>query len=195
MLREVRNLRSCHGMEGGSNGSGDLGVWRRRSAISFGAGDDRNSPRRPRPTASSSQRHAIGALQKGPLSALLLSEKEWRWRDLSPPLILLGPSWSKLYLVLLEVLLCSTMERIGVRELRQHASRYLARVATGETIEVTDRGRSVALLVPTHQDRWLDLVATGQVVAAAIEGNVVDEAPDDYGIDASAQLAAMRDDE
>jgi prevent-host-death family protein len=94
-----------------------------------------------------------------------------------------------------EMLLCSTMERIGVRELRQHASRYLARVAAGEAIEVTDRGRAVALLVPTHEDRWKDLVASGQVVPAAIEGNLVDEAPDDYGIDASAQLAAMRDDE
>ena len=93
------------------------------------------------------------------------------------------------------MLLCSTVDRIGVRELRQHASRYLARVATGETIEVTDRGRAVALLVPTRQDRWLDLVAAGQVVPASIEGNLVDEAPDDYGIDASAQLAAMRDDE
>jgi prevent-host-death family protein len=93
------------------------------------------------------------------------------------------------------VLLCSTIERIGVRELRQYASRYLARVATGETIEVTDRGRAVALLVPTHQDRWLDLVASGRVVPAAIEGNLVDEAPDDYDIDASAQLAAIRDEE
>ena len=40
------------------------------------------------------------------------------------------------------------MDRIGVRELRQHASRYLARVKAGETIEVTDRGRLVARLVP-----------------------------------------------
>lgn len=40
------------------------------------------------------------------------------------------------------------MERIGVRELRQHASRYLERVKAGETVEVTDRGRLVALLVP-----------------------------------------------
>jgi len=87
------------------------------------------------------------------------------------------------------------MERIGVRELRQHASRYLARVATGETIEVTDRGRPVALLVPTQNDRWQDLVASGQVVPAAIEGNLLDEAPHDYGIHASAELAAMRDDE
>ncbi|MBA3618093.1 MAG: type II toxin-antitoxin system prevent-host-death family antitoxin [Acidothermales bacterium] len=40
------------------------------------------------------------------------------------------------------------MERIGVRELRQHASRYLDRVKAGETVEVTERGRLVALLVP-----------------------------------------------
>lgn len=93
------------------------------------------------------------------------------------------------------MLQCSTMERIGVRELRQHASRYLARVATGETIEVTDRGRLVALLVPTHEDRWQDLVASGQVLAASGEGDVVDDPPNDYGIDASAQLAAMRAEE
>lgn len=87
------------------------------------------------------------------------------------------------------------MERIGVRELRQHASRYLARVQTGETIEVTDRGRPVALLVPTHEDRWQDLVASGQVLAATGEGDVVDDAPMDYGIDASARLAALREQE
>lgn len=40
------------------------------------------------------------------------------------------------------------MERIGVRELRQHASRWLRRVARGESFEVTDRGRPIALLVP-----------------------------------------------
>ncbi len=40
------------------------------------------------------------------------------------------------------------MERIGVRELRQHASRYLDRVKAGETVEVTERGVLVALLVP-----------------------------------------------
>ena len=90
------------------------------------------------------------------------------------------------------VLLCSTMERIGVRELRQHASRYLARVARGESIQVTDRGRPVALLVPTHEDRWQDLVVAGDVLAATGEGDVIDDAPSDYGIDASARLAAMR---
>jgi prevent-host-death family protein len=40
------------------------------------------------------------------------------------------------------------MERIGIRELRQHASRWVRRAAAGESFEVTDRGRPVARLVP-----------------------------------------------
>jgi antitoxin (DNA-binding transcriptional repressor) of toxin-antitoxin stability system len=35
---------------------------------------------------------------------------------------------------------------IGIRELRQRASELLRRVEHGETIEITDRGRPVALL-------------------------------------------------
>ena len=41
----------------------------------------------------------------------------------------------------------SHMERVGVRELRRDASGILRRVAEGETVEVTDRGRRVAVLV------------------------------------------------
>ena len=60
------------------------------------------------------------------------------------------------------------MERIGVRELRQNASRYLARVKAGETVEVTERGELVALLTPpgralNTRDR---LVASGRLVPA-----------------------------
>lgn len=40
------------------------------------------------------------------------------------------------------------MKRIGVRELRQNASEHLRRVQAGETIEITDRGRLIARLVP-----------------------------------------------
>jgi prevent-host-death family protein len=87
------------------------------------------------------------------------------------------------------------MERIGIRELRQHASRYLARVATGETIEVTDRGRPVALLVPTNQNHWDDLIASGRVIVATNQGSILDESPRDFGIAASAELEALRDDE
>jgi prevent-host-death family protein len=61
------------------------------------------------------------------------------------------------------------MERIGVRELRQHATRYLGRVKAGETVEVTVRGQLVALLVPptpgtTERER---LIASGQLVPAS----------------------------
>ncbi len=37
---------------------------------------------------------------------------------------------------------------VGVRELRQHLSRYLAEVKQGETFTVTERGREVARLTP-----------------------------------------------
>lgn len=39
---------------------------------------------------------------------------------------------------------------VGVRELRQNLSRYLERVKDGETLTVTERGREVARLVPSH---------------------------------------------
>ena len=38
--------------------------------------------------------------------------------------------------------------RVGVRELRQNLSVYLERVIAGERLQVTDRGRPVALLIP-----------------------------------------------
>ena len=54
------------------------------------------------------------------------------------------------------------MLQIGVRELRQHASRWLERVAAGESFEVTDRGRPVALLVPIPAENGLGaLLASG----------------------------------
>lgn len=40
------------------------------------------------------------------------------------------------------------MKQIGIRELRQRASDYVRLVENGEHIEITDRGRPVALLVP-----------------------------------------------
>jgi prevent-host-death family protein len=39
------------------------------------------------------------------------------------------------------------MEQVGVRDLRQRASEVLRRVEGGESFEVTDRGRPVAVLV------------------------------------------------
>jgi prevent-host-death family protein len=87
------------------------------------------------------------------------------------------------------------MDRIGVRELRQHASRYLARVAGGETLEVTDRGRPVAHLVPIRTEVWDELITRGRVSPAEDTADVANEAPGDYGVAASEALATMRADE
>ena len=59
-------------------------------------------------------------------------------------------------------------DTVGVRELRQNLSVYLARVAEGTVFRVTDRGRQVALLVPVSASATLTerLVASGRAVAA-----------------------------
>lgn len=60
------------------------------------------------------------------------------------------------------------MTRIGIRELRQHASRYVALVRKGETVEVTDRGQLVALLTPPEGPRSAreQLIAAGLLIPA-----------------------------
>ena len=66
------------------------------------------------------------------------------------------------------------MERIGVRELRQHASRYLDMVKAGATVEVTERGVLVALLTPPAPPAPLSardrLIAEGVLVPARSPG-------------------------
>ncbi len=61
------------------------------------------------------------------------------------------------------------MERIGVRELRQNASRYLAQVKAGHTVEVSERGTLVALLVPPDRGQSVRarLVAAGRLIPAS----------------------------
>lgn len=59
------------------------------------------------------------------------------------------------------------MASVGIRELRQRASELLRRVEHGETIEVTDRGRRVAILSPPPEGSPLDrLHALGEIQPA-----------------------------
>ena len=85
------------------------------------------------------------------------------------------------------------MRRIGVRELRQHASRYLAIVAGGESVEGTERGRPVAMLVPARADAWDALLASNRILRPDDTMDLADEPPVDYGLDASSVLQSMRD--
>ena len=68
------------------------------------------------------------------------------------------------------------MRKVGIRELRQNATAVLRRVAAGEIVEVTDRGRAVARIVPMHEASRLEqLLAEGR--ASAASGDVLDVKP------------------
>jgi prevent-host-death family protein len=68
------------------------------------------------------------------------------------------------------------MTSVGVRELRQRASELLRQVERGETIEITDRGRPVALLSPLPAGTPLErLRAAGDIEAGS--GSVADLPP------------------
>lgn len=69
----------------------------------------------------------------------------------------------------------SHMERVGVRELRRQASAILRRVAAGETVEVTDRGRSVAVLLRTMPSGLARLEREGLLRRA--DGDLLDLSP------------------
>jgi len=71
----------------------------------------------------------------------------------------------------------SEPESIGIRELRQHASRYVAMARAGRRIAVTDRGKLVAYLVPADEptSSFQRLVAAGQVRPAS--GRLKDHLP------------------
>jgi prevent-host-death family protein len=56
---------------------------------------------------------------------------------------------------------------IGVRDLRDGLSRYLASVREGHTITVTDHGRPVARIIPVGRPTMLEqLIAEGKVTPA-----------------------------
>lgn len=90
------------------------------------------------------------------------------------------------------------MVTVGVRELRQRASELLRQVEAGETVEVTDRGRPVALLTPLPRGGAIaQLRSQGEVIRA--RGRLADlpePLPLEPGREApSATLTQLRRDE
>jgi antitoxin (DNA-binding transcriptional repressor) of toxin-antitoxin stability system len=70
-------------------------------------------------------------------------------------------------------------QRIGIRELRQHASVYVDLVERGYTVDITNRGRLVAQMIPVRDpesplERW---IARGVIERAEDEGSVLDIDP------------------
>jgi prevent-host-death family protein len=88
------------------------------------------------------------------------------------------------------------MEQIGVQELRQNASQYLSRVASRqESIEITDRGRPIARLVPITNDDWANMIAAGEIVQADPDIDVRDVKPLAADVNASEILRELREHE
>jgi prevent-host-death family protein len=92
-------------------------------------------------------------------------------------------------------------QRIGIRELRQHASVYVDLAERGYTVDITNRGRLVAQLVPVRQpnsplERW---IAAGVIDRAEESGSVLDIDPypgaSPAGRTANEVLGQAREDE
>lgn len=87
---------------------------------------------------------------------------------------------------------------VGVRELRDHLSRYLERVKVGEELTVTEHGRPIARLVaPRPPDRWDELVARGMIRPALHPATDIDidSLPEVPGFSLSDYLISLRDGE
>jgi len=68
---------------------------------------------------------------------------------------------------------------IGIRELRQHASVYVDLAERGYTVDITNRGRLVAQLVPANElgSPLERLIAAGIIESAEEPGGVADIEP------------------
>jgi prevent-host-death family protein len=89
------------------------------------------------------------------------------------------------------------MEQVGVRALRQKASELLRMVEGGETIEITDRGRPVAILAPLPSASPLDrLRLNGDMTPATVDFEDLPEPQPSRAAEfPSAVLARLRRDE
>lgn len=89
------------------------------------------------------------------------------------------------------------MTTVGVRELRQRASELLRLVQRGQTIEITDRGRPVAVLAPLPEGSPLEqLRAAGEVEPASADLDDLPPPVRSTGIELpSVVLARLRRDE
>ncbi len=88
---------------------------------------------------------------------------------------------------------------VGLRDLRHHTSEVLARVRHGETIDVTERGRLIARIVPVEERQpppiLARLVESGRATLARRPGYRPRMRPGDGTDTLSHALAELRDEE
>ena|SRR5579884_2192358 len=93
-------------------------------------------------------------------------------------------------------------DSIGIRELRQHASRYVAMAKAGKKVPVTERGKLVAYLVPAEEPKsttFQRMLAAGHVRLgngqALLEGLPPLPPPEPGESSPFEELMRMRDEE
>jgi prevent-host-death family protein len=88
---------------------------------------------------------------------------------------------------------------VGLRDLRHHTSEVLARVRHGETIDVTERGRLIARIVPAGERKptpaLTRLASSGRVTLAERPGYRPRMRPGDGTDRLSDTLTELRDEE
>jgi prevent-host-death family protein len=90
------------------------------------------------------------------------------------------------------------MLSVGIHELRQRASELLRQVERGESIEITDRGRPVAVISPLPPGSpYRRMLVEGEIARASRETGELPEplARSPGQESASAVLARLRSDE
>ncbi len=94
------------------------------------------------------------------------------------------------------------MESVTVSELNRQTARVLDRIKAGESLEISEYGRTVARLLPATPTTGVPLldrlIAQGRAVPAANPGPIPPTPPRDDAegsVSLSTALAEMRDDE
>ncbi len=88
------------------------------------------------------------------------------------------------------------MGDVPVRELNQDTAGVLSRVKAGEEIDVTERGVVIARLVPAQRHPLADLLASGKLAPATVQGPVPrPTGPVRTDREAGTLLRELRDDE
>ncbi|MFF0338556.1 type II toxin-antitoxin system Phd/YefM family antitoxin [Kribbella sp. NPDC004875] len=88
------------------------------------------------------------------------------------------------------------MDSIPVRELNQHTSAVLARVANGESLEITVSGRPAARLVPIDEaeNTLADLARRGRLIPASDPTPLaLPTGPADLTVDSTDVVSDLRD--
>ncbi|HEX5203887.1 type II toxin-antitoxin system Phd/YefM family antitoxin [Paractinoplanes rhizophilus] len=88
------------------------------------------------------------------------------------------------------------MDRIPIRSLNQDTAGVLARVERGESVEITNRGRPIARIVPVGVDPLDELVSTGTLTPPTITlPFAMPTGAPQAGQDAGDLISALRDEE